>query len=57
VKYDYRCKECRKKFEVEVSLKKRPSPSCPNCKSKKVKKLFSPPNLKFRGSARGGGLE
>jgi len=63
MKYDYRCKDCKKRFEVEVVATskiegKRPlSPTCPHCKSKSVKKLITAPNVKFVGSARGGGLE
>jgi len=61
--YEYRCKECRHKFEVEVVgrltiEKKRPlSPKCPKCGKKGAIKLISAPNLKFVGSAKGGGLE
>ena len=63
MKYEYRCTNCRRKFEVDVvgvfsKEKKRPiSPKCPNCRSKSVKKLISLPSVKFIGSAKGGGLE
>lgn len=63
MKYDYRCLNCKRKFELEVvgmlRIEKRRtvSPVCPHCKSKNVKKLISLPNVKFKGAgSKGGGL-
>ena len=41
--YEYRCKECKKKFELVLTIvqhdKKRVT--CPKCKSRKVERQFS----------------
>lgn len=62
MKYDYRCLDCKKRFEQEVVgmlriEKRRPTkPKCPHCKSKSVKKLITVPNriIKNAGSPNGG---
>lgn len=38
--YEYRCKNCNKKFEL-LTFKSKFSPSCPKCKSKNVIRLTS----------------
>jgi len=60
--YPYRCKDCKKKFEIEVVgmlrvEKKRPiTPACPKCGSKDVKKLIVIPNIKLNAGSKGGGI-
>jgi putative FmdB family regulatory protein len=40
--YEYRCKECDKRFEITCHLEERKKLAvCPKCKSKKVKPVFS----------------
>jgi len=56
MKYDYRCKDCRKKFEVEIIStsklegRRKVSPTCPNCQSKNTIKLISKPAVIFKGT-------
>lgn len=49
--YEYQCRECSKKFEIAGSFESLLSnhPVCPNCRSKKVKKIFSVPFIRFNG--------
>lgn len=40
--YDYFCKNCEKKFEVEQSIKENPLSDCPNCGAEgSLKRLIS----------------
>ena len=40
--YEYRCKECEKRFEITCHLEDRKKLAvCPKCKSKKVKPVIS----------------
>ena len=42
--YEYRCNNCRKEFEVVVTLgehERHQHPHCPKCKSTKVQQKFS----------------
>ncbi len=41
--YEYECKRCGKRFEVQASVKEksRLKPSCPGCGSRDVKQVFS----------------
>ena len=59
--YDFDCLTCRKTFEVKASLseyaarQKSKSIACPECGSKKVARVFSPPTVLASSSARQGG--
>lgn len=56
MRHEYRCKDCRKKFEVEVITtsalegRRKVSPKCPTCGSKSVVKLISKPAIIFKGT-------
>jgi len=58
--YDFECQACQKAFEVEASLteyvaaQKRKSIVCPECGSKKVMRVISPPTVLTPSSARKG---
>lgn len=39
--YEYFCKKCDKEFEVEQRISDKPLKKCPECKSKKIKRLVS----------------
>lgn len=47
--YDYECQKCGHVFEVRQSFSDAPVTKCVTC-SGKVKKLFSPPAIIFKGS-------
>lgn len=50
--FDFFCHECNHQFE-HLSLpgaKEEKLLTCPKCNSNNVKKLLSPPNIKFKGS-------
>jgi len=49
--YEYKCQECGRVFEVRQSFSDAPLKTCQDeaCKGK-VKKLFSPPAIIFKGS-------
>jgi putative FmdB family regulatory protein len=49
--YEYECQKCGQVFEVRQSFRDEPVTACTadNCKGK-VKKLFSPPAIIFKGS-------
>lgn len=53
--YDFRCKDCGKKFTVMVGISDRDKVSCPECKSGKVEQLISACSVKIAGCG-GGGL-
>jgi putative FmdB family regulatory protein len=42
--YEFRCKECKKKFSLTLSIKEREKGkiACPKCRSKKAEPLFAP---------------
>jgi len=49
--YDFQCNDCKKEFEVRVSIKEVDSIKCPFCQSKNLNKLISTGvGLKFKGS-------
>jgi putative FmdB family regulatory protein len=56
--YNFRCNKCNSEFEFELTkslaiieeLGYDVEPSCPNCKSKKVTKLITPPSIRFIGT-------
>lgn len=47
--YDYQCQKCGQTFEVRQAFSDAPMTKCESC-SGKVKKLFSPPAIIFKGS-------
>lgn len=47
--FDYQCQKCGHVFEVRQSFSDAPVTKCVTC-SGKVKKLFSPPAIIFKGS-------
>jgi len=53
--YNFSCSECKKKFEIDLSLKEKEDKkiTCPNCGSKKIKQGFE--SFFSNGSSCGGG--
>ena len=47
--YDYACEKCEREFEVEQRITEDPLKSCPNCKSRKVKRLISQTSFVLKG--------
>lgn len=49
--YEYQCNTCGETFEVTgcFSCLANYKPECPNCKSKKIKKIYQSPVIIFRG--------
>jgi len=55
--YEYKCQECGKVIEVFVrSIHEKIDLSCPDCKSKNLKKIFSTPSAVMVGSSPNQGL-
>jgi putative FmdB family regulatory protein len=49
--YEYRCDGCRKQFDVFQSITADPLRTCPECKSRKIKRLLGGgAGLLFKGS-------
>lgn len=53
--YEYRCGKCDEKFELLVR-DGRTKISCPKCRAKKVRKLFSVFGIGWPGAGDSGGL-
>jgi putative FmdB family regulatory protein len=53
--YEYVCKKCNHCFEYLVYSAGDPSPKCPKCQDKKVKKLLSAGCVRPKGIATGSG--
>jgi putative FmdB family regulatory protein len=49
--YEYECYECGEKFSIVIGFSSSLGINavCPECKSKKVKRLYSTPNIIFKG--------
>jgi len=47
--FDFQCTGCDHIFEFNRPFGSEELPSCPECKSKKVQKLLSTPNIQFKG--------
>ena len=47
--YDYQCEKCGHEFERVQRITEDPIKTCPECKSKKVKRLLSAPNFILKG--------
>ena len=44
--YEYRCLDCKERFDAVG----RNDIECPTCKSKKIQRIYSTPNIIFRGN-------
>lgn len=53
--YEYLCEKCDRCFEHLSFSANEPAPDCPECKSKKVKKLMSAGCVRPQGIASGSG--
>ena len=47
--YDYQCQKCGHEFERVQRITEDPIKTCPECKSKKAKRLLSAPNFILKG--------
>ncbi len=48
--YEYECESCKNRFEKIVKYSDPPIDTCPKCGKGPVRKLFSSPAIKFKGS-------
>ena len=48
--YEYECESCKNRFEKIVKYSDPPLDTCPKCGEGPVRKLFSSPAIKFKGS-------
>lgn len=48
--YEYRCRDCGHQLEVVQSFTDDSLTTCPECKKKALRKVFSPPGVSFKGS-------
>lgn len=49
-KYDYECRSCRHKFELEQSMKDDPITECPACHEDTARRVISGAGIVFKGS-------
>ena len=47
--YEYKCEKCGHEFEREQRITEDPIKTCPECKSRKAKRLLSPSNFILKG--------
>ena len=47
--YEYACEKCSSEFEVEQRITDDPVKSCPNCRSRKVRRLISQTSFVLKG--------
>lgn len=47
--YEYECKRCGKRFELQQNFGSKPKKRCPECRGK-LQKVFSPVGIVFKGS-------
>jgi putative FmdB family regulatory protein len=47
--YDYQCQKCGFEFERDQRITEDPIKTCPECKSRKAKRLLSAPNFILKG--------
>lgn len=48
--YEYKCKDCDHQFDIVQSFTDNALTTCPSCKKKALRKVFSPPGVTFKGS-------
>lgn len=48
--YEYECPACQQHFELMESIRDKPRKTCPNCKSRRLRRLVSAPAFQFKGS-------
>jgi len=50
--YEYRCEKCGEQFFIVIGFESFLGTNivCPECKSRKVKRLYSVPNIIFKGN-------
>ena len=48
--YEYKCKDCDHQFDIVQSFSDDALTTCPSCKKKALRKVFSPPGVSFKGS-------
>jgi putative FmdB family regulatory protein len=48
--YEYKCRDCGHQLEVVQSFTDDALTSCPHCKKKALRKVFSPVGIAFKGS-------
>ena len=48
--YEYACDKCQHEFEVEQRITDDPVRTCPECRSRKVKRLISQTSFVLKGS-------
>jgi putative FmdB family regulatory protein len=48
-RYDYRCPQCGKQFEVEHPMSVHPRVTCPSCGAE-AERVFAPSMISFKGS-------
>ncbi len=48
--YEYKCKDCDHQFDVVQSFSDDALTTCPNCRKKALRKVFSPVGIVLKGS-------
>ncbi|MGL4524094.1 MAG: FmdB family zinc ribbon protein [Spirochaetia bacterium] len=48
--YEYECRACAHKFELQQSMKDDPITQCPSCKKDQARRLFSHTGIVFKGA-------
>ena len=48
--YSYECQACGTKFDQYQKFEDKPLTKCPNCKKNKVRRVFTPASIVFKGS-------
>jgi putative FmdB family regulatory protein len=48
--YGYECQACGTKFDLYQKFEDKPITKCPNCKKNKVRRVFAPAAIVFKGS-------
>ena len=47
--YEYACEKCEREFEVEQRITEDPLKSCPECRSRRIKRLISRTSFALKG--------
>ena len=48
--YTYRCENCEHEFDKHQGFDDKPLKSCPNCKKRKLNRVYKPARVMFKGS-------